>query len=83
MTGWPSLTDSVEEVGRGVASAGLVDAAGRDDEWRGLLRWRGSSRGGDQLGQFPQVLGGGGEQELVAGAGGSAEPEAIETQDAL
>ena len=41
------------------------------------------SLGGDQLGQFPQVLGGGGEQELVAGAGGSAEPEAIETQDAL
>src|ERR1700732_2305938 len=31
--------------------------------------WR---RGGNQLGQFPQILRRGGEEELVAGAGGTA-----------
>ena len=38
---------------------------------------------GPQLGELPEVLGGGGEQELVAGAAGAAQPQPIELQDAL
>jgi hypothetical protein len=38
---------------------------------------------GDQLGQFAEVLGGGREQELIVSTRGSAEPQPIETQDAL
>jgi len=41
------------------------------DEARGASRGHDWRREGDQLGQFPQVLGGGGEEELVAGAGGA------------
>ena len=37
----------------------------------------------DQLGELPEVLGGGGEEELVAGAVRPSKPEAIEAQDAL
>ena len=38
-------------------------------------------RGRDELGEFAQVLGGGGEEELVSGALGTAEPQAVELQD--
>jgi hypothetical protein len=41
------------------------------DEARGASRGHDWRREGDELGQFPQVLGGGGEEELVAGAGGA------------
>ena len=46
----------------------------------GRLGGRDKRLGGNQLGQFPQVLGSGGEQELVTGARGPAEPQPIETQ---
>jgi hypothetical protein len=35
----------------------------------------------DQLGQFAWVLGGGGEVELVSGALGTAQTQAVELQD--
>ncbi len=35
----------------------------------------------DQLGEFAQVLGGGGEVELVSGVLGTTEPQAVELQD--
>ena len=37
----------------------------------------------NELRQFPEVLGGGGEEELVVGAAWSSQPEAVEAQDAL
>jgi len=40
-------------------------------------------RGRDELGEFAQVLGGGGEEELVSGALGTAEPQAVEFEDPL
>ncbi len=40
-------------------------------------------RGGDQFSEFPQVLGGRGEQELVVCAAGTAEPQSIEPEDAF
>src|SRR4051812_6692115 len=39
-----------------------------------LLAWRR---------RFPEVLGGGGEEELVVGAAWSSQPEAVEAQDAV
>lgn len=36
-----------------------------------------------ELGELSEVLGGGGEQELVAGAAWSAQPQATEPEDAL
>ena len=36
-----------------------------------------------QLCQFAEVLGGGGEEELIARAGRSAEPQPVEREDAL
>jgi len=48
-------------------------------------RRRGSSgrrwgRGRDELGEFAQVLSGGGEEKLVSGAARPAEPQAVELQ---
>jgi len=37
----------------------------------------------DQLRQFPEVLGGGCEQELVVSAGWSSQPQPIELEDAF
>ena len=37
----------------------------------------------DQLGHFPQVLGGGGEEELVPGAAGTSKSQSVELQDAF
>jgi hypothetical protein len=41
------------------------------DEARGASDGHDCRLNGDQLGQFPQVLGGGGEEELVVGAAGA------------
>ena len=40
-------------------------------------------RCGDQLGEFAEVLSGGGEMELVAGTAGAAKSEPVEFQDAF
>jgi hypothetical protein len=37
----------------------------------------------DELGEFAQVLGDGGEVELISGALGTSEPQAVELQDAF
>src|SRR5271168_2570596 len=40
-------------------------------------------RKGDELRQFPQVLGGGGQQELVLGSLWAAQAQSAESEDAL
>ena len=38
---------------------------------------------GDELGEFSEVLGGGGEEELVAGAVGTSSSQSVEPEDAF
>ena len=55
--------------------AALSDAD-RPARWRERRLYRSGGRqerwGGDELGEFAQVLGGGGEEKLVSGAAGTA-----------
>ena len=52
---------------------------------RGLSASRGEDRGweGNDFSQFPQILGGGGQQELVFGSTWATEAQSIEPEDAL
>jgi hypothetical protein len=45
--------------------------------------WRRSALEGDQLRQFPQILGGGGQEEVVFGSAWSAQAQLAEPEDAL
>ena len=40
-------------------------------------------RKGDELRQFPQILGGGGQKELIFGSARPAEAQSVEPEDAL
>jgi hypothetical protein len=72
----PLCADCVEEVselatGAGAACKRLSSSDGHRSRWR------------DQFCQLSKVLSGGGEQELVASAARTSQPEPIEAQDAL
>ena len=47
------------------------------------LTWRGPAPEGDELRQFPGVLGGGGQQELVLGSIWTMQAQSTEPEDAL
>src|SRR6266849_2462619 len=62
------LPDSVEEVGFRVIAAGGRARCGRVDEAAAASCHGDDRRPGDQLGELAEVLGSGGEVELVAGS---------------
>jgi hypothetical protein len=58
----------------GVNEANLVPSTSGGEDWR----WE-----GDELRQFPQVLGGSGQEELVLGFARATQAQSIEPEDAL
>ncbi len=86
--GVPVLIDSVEELGRFRLLStlrGFVEESRRCTGRRVVGSRLGGHgcRCGNELRQFAEVLGGGGEEELVVGAAWSSQTEAVEAQDAL
>src|SRR5918995_981007 len=61
----------------------IYDIRGRELGLRSASCWRRRRWSFDILGEFSQVLGGGNEQNLVAGAAQAPQPQPIELQDAL
>jgi hypothetical protein len=65
--GWQPSADCVEEVGFEVMVAARIGGRGSAGDRRGTSRRRGRHRLRDQPSELAEVLGGGGEVELVAG----------------
>ena len=63
---WRLRGDSVEEVGFCVIATAMAGSCGGVDEGLAVSRRRDRRRCGDQLGEFAEVLCGGGEVEFVA-----------------
>jgi hypothetical protein len=79
----PLDVDIVEEPPVVGPALGICGAVGEADSWLFASCGEDRCRGRDELRQFPQVLGGGGQQELIFGSTRPTQAQSIQPEDAL
>jgi hypothetical protein len=82
-SGCPLHVDFVEEPPVLAPALGICGDVSEAESWLFASQGEGWLREGDEFRQFPQILGGGGQQELVLGSARATEAQSTEPEDAL